>query len=94
MKHYFLLDNGDWFVHFMDTAHEELCKDTKSINLPRLESMLSLSLVTSIANNDLYKDGLTCTLMNSSALDEVRFVSSSSLPWSLAACSHIINASS
>lgn len=32
VKHYFLLDRGDWFIHFMDIAHEELCKDVKNVN--------------------------------------------------------------
>ena len=33
VKHYFLLDQGDFFVHFMDAAKEELSKQVKG-NIP------------------------------------------------------------
>jgi hypothetical protein len=61
-------------VHFLDTAEEELCKDVRSIRKDRLESMLQLSLVTSIASTDAYRDDVGCDLMNCSALDEVLHV--------------------
>lgn len=56
MKHYFLLDQGDFIVQFMDMADEELKKNINDIMPTRLESLLELSLRTSVANNDPYND--------------------------------------
>ncbi|KAJ1487127.1 Spc98 family-domain-containing protein [Baffinella frigidus] len=71
VKRYFLTDRGDWLVQFLDTAHEELSKETRFINKARLESLLSLAVVTSVSSSDEYRDDLTCELMPCSALDEV-----------------------
>ncbi len=62
MKHYFLLDQSDFMVHFMDIAEEELKKDQNSIVLNRLESLLELSLRITSANSDPYKDDLRVKL--------------------------------
>lgn len=56
MKHYFLLDQGDFIVQFMDMAEEELQKDIDYIMPTRLESLLELALRTSVVNEDKYKD--------------------------------------
>ena len=44
IKHYFLLDQGDFFVHFLDSAEEELVKPVAQIAKGRLQSKLELSL--------------------------------------------------
>jgi gamma-tubulin complex component 2 len=62
LKHYFLLDQSDFMVHFMDIAEEELKKDQNSIVLNRLESLLELSLRITSANSDPYKDDLRVKL--------------------------------
>lgn len=62
IKHYFLLDQGDLFVHFMDIAEEELQKPISSIPLSRLESLMELALRTSVVNCDPYKDNLRVKL--------------------------------
>ncbi|GFY00608.1 gamma-tubulin complex component 2 [Trichonephila clavipes] len=56
VKHYFLLDQGDFIVQFMDMAEEELQKDIDDIMPTRLESLLELALRTSVVNEDKYKD--------------------------------------
>ena len=56
VKHYFLLDQGDFIVQFMDMAEEELQKDIDYIMPTRLESLLELALRTSVVNEDKYKD--------------------------------------
>ena len=33
VKHYFLLDQGDFFVHFLDSAEEELTKPVSEKHL-------------------------------------------------------------
>eukprot|EP00624_Nannochloropsis_granulata_P003693 evm.model.NODE_28649_length_10791_cov_23.416088.1 len=56
IKHYFLLDKGDFFVHFMNTAERELLKSVADVSPSRLESLLHLSIQMSVASNDPYKD--------------------------------------
>ncbi|DAZ94676.1 TPA: hypothetical protein N0F65_002385 [Lagenidium giganteum] len=62
LKHYFLMDQGDFFVDFMDVAEEELKMSADKLSLPRLESLLHLSLQTSTCSSDPYKDDLFCFL--------------------------------
>lgn len=58
IKHYFLMDKGDFFVHFMDLTEEELRKPVDDIAAPRLEALLELALRMSTANTDPFKDDL------------------------------------
>ncbi|CAH0514785.1 unnamed protein product [Peronospora belbahrii] len=62
LKHYFLMDQGDFFVDFMDIAEEELKLRADKLSLSRLESLLHLSLQTSTCSSDPYKDDLQCFL--------------------------------
>ncbi|XP_016336614.1 gamma-tubulin complex component 2-like [Sinocyclocheilus anshuiensis] len=63
IKHYFLMDKGDFFVHFMDLTEEELKKPVDNIIPPRLEALLELTLRMSTANTDPFKDDLKIDLM-------------------------------
>ncbi|KAK3559233.1 hypothetical protein QTP86_008357 [Hemibagrus guttatus] len=63
IKHYFLMDKGDFFVHFMDLTEEELKKPVDDIIPSRLEALLELALRTSTANTDPFKDDLKIDLM-------------------------------
>lgn len=63
VKHYFLLDQGDFIVQFMDMAEEELQKDIDDIMPTRLESLLELALRTSVVNSDKYKDDVRVELL-------------------------------
>lgn len=58
IKHYFLMDKGDFFVHFMDLTEDELKKPVDDIVPPRLEALLELALRMSTANTDPFKDDL------------------------------------
>ena len=58
LKHYFLIDQGDLMLHFLDMAQEELCKAMSDILPQRLESLLELALRTSLADHDQYKDNV------------------------------------
>ena len=62
IKHYFLLDQGDLFVHFMDIAEDELQKPISLIPMSRLESLMELALRTSVVNSDPYKDNIRVIL--------------------------------
>ncbi|PFX19929.1 Gamma-tubulin complex component 2 [Stylophora pistillata] len=63
IKHYFLMDLGDFFVQFMDLAEDEMKKNMDDIMPSRLETLLELALRTSTANNDPYKDDLRVDLL-------------------------------
>eukprot|EP00061_Rhincodon_typus_P018780 g48100.t1 len=63
IKHYFLMDQGDFFVHFMDLTEEELKKSVDDIIPTRLEALLELALRMSTANTDPFKDDLKINLM-------------------------------
>ena len=71
IKHYFFLDLGDFFVHFLDSAEEELNKGIKSVSKEKLESLLEMSLRTSSANADPFKDDLTCDLYPYTLLEQL-----------------------
>uniref|UniRef100_A0ABM5FCF2 Gamma-tubulin complex component n=1 Tax=Pogona vitticeps TaxID=103695 RepID=A0ABM5FCF2_9SAUR len=63
IKHYFLMDQGDFYVHFMDLTEEELKKPVDDIIPTRLEALLELALRMSTANTDPFKDDLKIDLM-------------------------------
>merc|ERR1712179_716623 len=63
VKHYFLLDQGDFIVQFMDLCGEELCQSVDLVEPTRLESLLELALRTSSANEDPYKDNVRVELL-------------------------------
>lgn len=71
IKHYFFLDLGDFFVHFMDSAEEELDKHIRLVSREKLESLLDLSLRTSSANSDKFKEDLTCELQSYTLLEQL-----------------------
>ena len=50
-------------VHFMDIAEEEMQKNASQIRLPKLESLLEISLRITSANSDPFKDDLKVKLM-------------------------------
>ncbi|XP_071785890.1 gamma-tubulin complex component 2-like [Asterias amurensis] len=63
IKRYFLLEQGDFFVHLMDITTEELKKQVDEIIPSRLESLLELAVRTSQANSDAFKDDLRVELL-------------------------------
>ena len=73
IKEFFFLSRGDLFVHFMDTASEELSKDSVDIDVAKLESLLKLSLHTASTSTDPNKDNLTCTLCSSAKRENISF---------------------
>ena len=64
LKHYFLLDQSDFMVHFMDIAEDEIQKNYKDIRINKLESLLEISLRITSANSDPFKDDLRVKLFN------------------------------
>ncbi|KAI1285362.1 Gamma-tubulin complex component 2 [Halotydeus destructor] len=71
VKHYFFMDQGDFIVQFMDMADEELSKDFHDVNFTRLNSLLELSLRTSIMNSDTHKDEVSVELLSDGLLSQL-----------------------
>ncbi|CAN1262172.1 Gamma-tubulin complex component 2 [Linum perenne] len=64
IKHYLLLDQGDFLVHFMDIAREELSKNLDEISVEKLQSLLDLALRTTAAAADPCHEDLTCCVVS------------------------------
>lgn len=63
VKHYFLLDQGDFIVTFLSICEKELSKDVQDVIQARLDSLMDLALRLSSANNDPYKDDLKTVML-------------------------------
>ncbi|XP_071958685.1 gamma-tubulin complex component 2-like isoform X2 [Antedon mediterranea] len=63
IKRYFLMEQGDFFVHFMDITEDEMKKGMEEIMPSRLESLVELAIRTSEANADPFKDDLKPILL-------------------------------
>ncbi|KAG4940712.1 hypothetical protein AAZX31_16G076400 [Glycine max] len=68
IKHYLLLDQGDFLVHFMDIARDELAKKPDEVSVEKLQSLLDLALRTTAAAADPFHEGLTCVVERCSLL--------------------------
>uniref|UniRef100_A0A6P7GV26 Gamma-tubulin complex component n=1 Tax=Diabrotica virgifera virgifera TaxID=50390 RepID=A0A6P7GV26_DIAVI len=63
VKHYFLLDQGDFIVTFLSLCEKELAKYSMDVNQTCIESLMDLALRLSSAINDPYKDDLRTELL-------------------------------
>ena len=63
VKHYFLLDQGDFIVQFFDVCGDELLQNVDAVEPSRMESLVELALRTSVANSDPYKDNVRVELL-------------------------------
>lgn len=62
MKKYFFLQAGDFLVHFLDACSDELEKKINQISQEKLQSLLEMSIRTSSADKDPYKEDVHCYL--------------------------------
>ena len=62
IKRYFLLVQGDFLVHFMDSAHVELEKEAGAVSRSRAQRLLEMAVRTSAAASDPYHENLACTV--------------------------------
>jgi gamma-tubulin complex component 2 len=46
VKHYFFVDQGDFLVHFMDTARDELAKRPSAMSMEKLQVRTLYPLVS------------------------------------------------
>ncbi|KAK6144947.1 hypothetical protein DH2020_021767 [Rehmannia glutinosa] len=75
IKHYLLLDQtakielqGDFLVHFMDIAREQLMKKPDEISVEKLQSLLDLALRSTAAVADPFHEDLTCCVERTTLL--------------------------
>lgn len=68
IKHYLLLDQGDFLVHFMDIARDELAKTPNEISVEKLQSLLDLALRSTAAAADPLHEDVTCSVDTCSLL--------------------------
>ncbi|EGD76321.1 hypothetical protein PTSG_01023 [Salpingoeca rosetta] len=71
VRNYFFMRQGDLFIHFLDTAEEELSAPHQAVNSDRLSSLLELALRTSSAASDPFKDDLRCGLARMRVANEL-----------------------
>ncbi|CAF4422889.1 unnamed protein product [Rotaria socialis] len=79
LKHYFLIDKGDYIVQFMDSAEDELTKRARDIDENKIQSLLDVSLA--ITSDDQYKDDVRIKMFHYdliSMLERVLNIESSS----------------
>ncbi|GMH10350.1 hypothetical protein Nepgr_012191 [Nepenthes gracilis] len=74
IKHYLLLDQGDFLVHFMDIARDELAKKIDDISLEKLQSLLDLALRSTASAADPCHEDLTCCVERSSLLKRLSWL--------------------
>ncbi|XP_071691139.1 gamma-tubulin complex component 2 [Rutidosis leptorrhynchoides] len=72
IKHYLLLDQGDFLVHFMDIAQDELAKTPNEISVEKLQSLLDLALRSTAAAADPLHEDVTCSVDTCSLLKRLR----------------------
>lgn len=80
VKHYLLMDQGDFIVQFLDLAEDELNKQMDDLNPVRLESLLELALRTSSSTADPYKDHVGVQLFPFGISDMLRNIISIGTP--------------
>uniref|UniRef100_A0A0D3FXL2 Gamma-tubulin complex component n=1 Tax=Oryza barthii TaxID=65489 RepID=A0A0D3FXL2_9ORYZ len=71
LKRYLLLDQGDFLVHFMDIAREELTKKPEEISVEKLQSLVDIALRSTAAASDPSHEDLTCCVERSSLLKKL-----------------------
>jgi len=75
LRRYFLLEQGDFLVHFFDSAHHELRKERSKVSKNRLATLLELSVRTSVSAVDPYHEELTCRLHSDDIATQVSAIS-------------------
>lgn len=72
LRRFFLIDRGDWVVHFVDSASEELSKGCKDVSAIKLESLLELAVRgSSSADMEPYLDTIGVMILAQTASQEV-----------------------
>jgi len=74
VKRFFLLDQGDFLNQFIDLADDELKMPVSELQSSRLEALLEISIRTSAADKDPYKDDLKVVLSDKDLITQLMSV--------------------
>ena len=74
LRRFFLLEHGDFFVQFMDTAATELGKESKDVPLSRIRSLLQLAVHSSTLATDPNKEELSCSLASHNLIQHLHLI--------------------
>lgn len=71
LKHYYFLDQADFFINFMDIAEQELSKPSRKASITKLQYLLDMSLRQpgSISATDPFKDEVLVDMSHISVTD-------------------------
>ena len=89
VKRFFLLDQGDFLNQFIDLADDELKMPVSDITSSRLEALLEISIRTSAADKDPYKDDLKVVLSDKDLITQERY-SQDILKWGASSDGHLV----
>lgn len=70
IKRFFMMESGDFFIHFLELAEDELSKTPKLISKEKLESLLDVS-VRSVSALDPYKEEITGYLDSYTIMEQI-----------------------
>lgn len=71
VKKFLLVGQGDFLVHFMDSADAELRKPVRAVRCGKLQSLLELALRTSSAAADRYHEDYYCSIEKESIVAQL-----------------------
>lgn len=75
LKCFFLLEQGDYLVHFLDAADAELSKPISSASRSKLASLLELSVRSGVSASDAFLDDLSCELLDKDLSSQIASLS-------------------
>jgi gamma-tubulin complex component 2 len=76
LRRFFLLEHGDFFTQFMDTAEGELRREAKDISISRIHHLLQLAIQTSTVQTDPHRDDLSCSLASHNLIQHLHLIQS------------------
>ena len=74
LRKFFLLENGDFFIQFMDMAEDELRGEVKDVSLHRIQNLLQLAIQTSTLANDPHREDLSCSLASHNLIQHLHLI--------------------
>ena len=74
LRRFFLLEHGDFFIQFMDTAEDELRVEVKDITVSRIQNLLQLAIQTSTLAHDVHREDISCSLASHNLIQHLHLI--------------------
>lgn len=76
ISRFFLLEHGDFFIQFMDSAEDELRKEVGDVSIARIQSLLQLAVQSSSTalTFELHADELSCSLASHNLIQHLYLI--------------------